>query len=87
MSTLINIYIEIVIWECGLGELLGSSLSEENWFVVEETSVYGVPGVARGRHIRKLVKPGDVLILYVTKRVSKRLGGELWGYIGLSQSD
>jgi predicted RNA-binding protein len=47
--------------------------------VVKETSVYGVPGAARGRHIRKLVKPGDVLVLYVTKRVSKRLEDKFVG--------
>jgi predicted RNA-binding protein len=39
--------------------------------VVKEISVYGAPEVARGRHIRELVKPGDVLIFYVSKRGSE----------------
>jgi predicted RNA-binding protein len=54
-------------------------LSEENWLVVRETNVYGAPEVARGRHIRELVKPGDVLLFYVTKRNSSRLGGKIVG--------
>jgi len=54
-------------------------ISEENWLVAKETSVYGAPEIARGRHIRELVKPGDVLIFYVTKRASKRLGGKFVG--------
>jgi predicted RNA-binding protein len=54
-------------------------ISEENWLVVKETGVYGAPEVARGRHIRDLVKPGDALIFYVTKRGSKRLGGKFVG--------
>ena len=41
-------------------------ISEENWLVVKETGVYGAPEAARGRHIRDLVKPGDVLIFYVS---------------------
>jgi predicted RNA-binding protein len=41
--------------------------------------VYGAPVVARGRHIRDLVKPGDVLLFYVTKRNSSRLGGKIVG--------
>jgi predicted RNA-binding protein len=61
-------------------------LSEENWFVVKEISVYGAPEVARGRHIRDLVEPGDVLVFYVTKRGSKRLGGKFVARTGLSQS-
>jgi len=47
--------------------------------VVKEISVYGAPEVARGRHIRELVKPGYALIFYVTKRASKRLGGKFVG--------
>ena len=47
--------------------------------VVKETNVYGAPEATRGRHIRDLVKPGDVLIFYVTKRGSKRLGGKFVG--------
>jgi predicted RNA-binding protein len=54
-------------------------LSEENWFVVKEISVYDAPEVARGRHIRELVKPGDALIFYVTRRGSKRLRGKFVG--------
>jgi predicted RNA-binding protein len=54
-------------------------ISEENWLVVKETNVYGAPEAARGRHIRDLVKPGDVLLFYVTKRGSKRLGGKFVG--------
>jgi predicted RNA-binding protein len=39
--------------------------------VVKEAGVYGAPEATRGRHIRELVKPGDVLIFYVTKRGSE----------------
>jgi predicted RNA-binding protein len=46
-------------------------LSEENWFAVKETGVYGAPEATRGRHIRELVEPGDVLVFYVSKRGSE----------------
>ncbi|MGB9816424.1 MAG: EVE domain-containing protein [Desulfurococcaceae archaeon] len=34
---------------------------------------------ARNRHMRELVKPGDVVIFYVAKKNSKRLGGKFVG--------
>jgi predicted RNA-binding protein len=52
-------------------------LSEENWFVVKEISVYDAPEAASGRHIRELVKPGNVLLFHVTKRNSSKLGGKI----------
>lgn len=34
---------------------------------------------ARNRHMRELVKPGDVVIFYVAKKNSERLGGKFVG--------
>lgn len=51
--------------------------------MVKETGVYGASEATRGRHIRELVKPGDVLIFYVTKKGSKRLGDK---FVGLMRS-
>jgi predicted RNA-binding protein len=54
-------------------------VSEENWLVIKEVNVYGAPEAARGRHVRELVKPGDVVIFYVAKKNSRRLGGKFVG--------
>jgi predicted RNA-binding protein len=54
-------------------------VSEENWLVIKEVNVYGAPEATRGRHVRELVKPGDVVIFYVAKKNSKRLGGKFVG--------
>jgi predicted RNA-binding protein len=54
-------------------------VSEENWLVIKEVNVYGAPESTRGRHVRELVKPGDVVIFYVAKKNSKRLGGKFVG--------
>ena len=54
-------------------------VSEENWHVIKEANLYGAPEATRGRHVRELVKPGDVVIFYVAKKNSKRLGGKFVG--------
>ena len=54
-------------------------VSEENWLVIKEVNVYGAPESTRGRHVRELVKPGDVVIFYVAKKNSRRLGGKFVG--------
>ena len=54
-------------------------VSEENWLVIKEVNVYGAPEATRGRHVRELVKQGDVVIFYVAKKNSKRLGGKFVG--------
>ena len=54
-------------------------VSEENWLVIKEVNVYGAPEAARGRHVRELVKPGDVAIFYVAKKNSRTLGGKIVG--------
>lgn len=50
------------------------AVTEENWRVVAERRVYGSP-----RPLEGLVKPGDVVIFYVRKRGSGRLGGKFVG--------
>jgi len=54
-------------------------VSEENWLVIKEANLYGAPEATRGRHVRELIKPGDVVIFYVAKKNSKRLGGKFVG--------
>jgi len=54
-------------------------VSEENWLVIKEVNVYGAPEAVRGRHVRELVKPGDVVIFYVAKKNSRMLGGKFVG--------
>jgi len=54
-------------------------VSEENWLVIKEVNVYGAPEATRGRHVRELVKPGDVVIFYVAKKNSRTLGGKFVG--------
>ncbi|MEM3546688.1 MAG: EVE domain-containing protein [Candidatus Bathyarchaeia archaeon] len=54
------------------------TVTEENWVTVKNVNVFGVPE-ARGRKATELVKPGDMLVFYVTKRDSKSLGGMIVG--------
>jgi predicted RNA-binding protein len=54
-------------------------VSEENWLVIKEANLYGAPEATRGRHVRELIKQGDVVIFYVAKKNSKRLGGKFVG--------
>jgi predicted RNA-binding protein len=54
-------------------------VSEENWLVINEVNVYGAPEATRGRHVRELVKPGDVVIFYVAKKNSRMLGDKFVG--------
>jgi predicted RNA-binding protein len=50
-------------------------VSEENRLVIKEANLYGAPEATRSRHVRELVKPGDVAIFYVAKKNSKKLKG------------
>jgi len=52
------------------------AVSEENWFVIKEKYVYGVPESSKAV---ELVKPGDVAVFYVKKKGSKKLGGKFVG--------
>jgi len=54
-------------------------VSQENWHVVKKSGVYGAPESQRDRGPRELIAPGDVLIFYVRKTGSKRLGGKFVG--------
>ena len=54
-------------------------VSEENWNVVKESNIYGAPESQRFKGPKELIRPGDVLILYVKKTGSKRLGGKFVG--------
>lgn len=54
------------------------SIPERNWLVVKRENVYGVPETAR-RTIRELVRPGDYLIFYISKKASEKLGGKIVG--------
>jgi len=53
------------------------SITEENWYVVKENNIYGVPEPSKG--IRDLIGLGDTLIFHVIKRRSKKLGGKFVG--------
>ena len=52
-------------------------ISEENWEVVREKCIYGAPESFRSP--TEIIKPGDVVIFYVKKKGSKRLGGKFVG--------
>ena len=47
--------------------------------MVKKSGVYGAPESQRDRGPRELIAPGDVLIFYVRKTGSKRLGGKFVG--------
>lgn len=52
------------------------SLTEENWLVVRDNGIFGVPEKSRAR---ELVKLGDILVFYVSKKGSRSLGGMIVG--------
>ncbi|MCD6443386.1 EVE domain-containing protein [Candidatus Bathyarchaeota archaeon] len=54
-------------------------VTEENWLTVKNNNVFGVPERVRGRRATELVKPGDALVFYVSKKGSKTLGGMIVG--------
>lgn len=55
------------------------SVSEENWYIIKENNVYGAPESQRFRGPRGLINAGDILIFYVKKTGSQRLGGKFVG--------
>jgi len=58
-------------------------VSEENWFVIKESRVHGVP---EGSKAKDLVRPGDVAIFYVKKRDARSLGGKFVGAFRVASS-
>ena len=59
------------------------AVSEENWFVIKENNVHGVP---EGSKAVELVGPGDVAIFYVKKRDARSLGGKFVGAFRVTSS-
>ena len=55
------------------------SITEENWYIMKENSIYGAQESRRFKGLTDLIKPGDVLIFYVKKTDSRRLGGKFVG--------
>ena len=55
------------------------TVSEENWYVIKSSNVYGAPESQRFKSIHRLIKPGDIVIFYVKKKDSKDLGGKFVG--------
>jgi len=52
------------------------TVTEENYKVIMEKHVYGAPTTAR-KNVRQLIRPGDIIIVYVAKKGAKTLGGRL----------
>jgi len=52
------------------------TVTEENYQVIRQHRVYGAPATTR-RDITRLIRPGDIIILYVSKRGAKSLGGRV----------
>lgn len=59
------------------------AVSEENWFVIKENRVHGVP---EGSAAVKLVGPSNVAVFYVKKRGAKSLGGKFVGVFKVTSS-
>jgi len=54
-------------------------VNEENWEVIREEGVYGAPETQGRRSPQELIKQGDVVLFYVMKKGSKKLGGKFTG--------
>ncbi|MDM7275610.1 MAG: EVE domain-containing protein [Thermoprotei archaeon] len=52
-------------------------ISEENWLVIKESRILGIPEAA-GKFIER-VKPGDIAIMYIKNEGSGTLGGMFVG--------
>ena len=52
-------------------------ISEENWEIVREKGIYGA--LESLRSPTEIIWPGDVVIFYVKKKNSKKLGGKFVG--------
>jgi len=55
------------------------TVSEENWSVIVENNIYGAPEAGGVKPAHKLIRPDDVVLFYVMKKRSKRLGGKFVG--------
>ena len=55
------------------------TLSEENWYVVMSNNIYGAPESQKLKSVHELIKPGDIVIFYVKKKGSRKLGGKFVG--------
>ncbi len=53
------------------------TITEENWETVKREGIYGAPEDIRPP--TELIRPGDVLIFYVKKKGSRKLGGKFVG--------
>jgi predicted RNA-binding protein len=51
-------------------------VTEENYHTIRSHRVYGVPAT-RGETATRLIKPGDIILVYVAKRGAKNLGGRI----------
>ena len=55
------------------------SVTEENWYTIRSSNVYGAP-LSQGRKpLHEFVRFGDIIIFYVKKKGSKSLGGKFVG--------
>lgn len=54
-------------------------VSEENWNTIKNLNIYGAPESNVWKPIYELVKPGDYIVFYISKRGSKTLGGKFVG--------
>ncbi len=54
-------------------------VNEENWEVIRDKKIYGAPESKRFKLVYELVKPGDIVVFYVKRKGSKRLGGRFVG--------
>jgi len=54
------------------------AVSEENWYVIREKYVYGAPE-SKARSPKELISVGDILVFYVKKGGSRKLGGKFVG--------
>jgi len=55
------------------------TVSEENWYIIKSSNVYGAPESQKFKPIHELIKLGDIVIFYVEKKNSKDLGGKFVG--------
>ena len=55
------------------------TISEENWHIVMSNNIYGAPGPQKFKPIYERIKPGDIVIFYVKKKGSRKLGGKFVG--------
>ncbi len=55
------------------------SVSEENWEIIRRKNIYGAPESKGFKPVMELVKSGDIVLFYIKKKGSRRLGGKFVG--------